>query len=116
MRQELVVNRLWSAFFKKRMSKEMNKYRHIEQSFQEIRCQTNNSDVREIVAKFMTKEQTYASLLTAVTANEQKYDELKAINAEKQKRVNQLQIANENRRQIERPNADDEKAMFEHDQ
>ena len=31
----------------------------------------------------MTKEQTYASLLTAVTANEQKYDELKAINAEK---------------------------------
>ena len=70
MRASLLVNRLWSAFFKKRMSREMAKYRHIETSFQEIRCQTNNQDVREIVAKFMTKEQTYASLLVAVTANE----------------------------------------------
>ena len=86
----------------------MAKYRHIEQSFQEIRCQTNNSDVREIVAKFMTKEQTYASLLLAVTANEQKYDQLKAMNKERQKRVHELSIANENRRQIERPNADNE--------
>jgi len=38
------------------MRKEMQKYTHIEQSFQKIRCETNNSDVREIVAKFMTKE------------------------------------------------------------
>ena len=59
-RQRLLVNRLWSAFFKKRMSREMAKYRHIEESFQEIRAKTNNSDVREIVQKFMTKEQTYA--------------------------------------------------------
>mmetsp|Transcript_42553 Transcript_42553/g.56157 ORF Transcript_42553/g.56157 Transcript_42553/m.56157 type:complete len:84 (+) Transcript_42553:1713-1964(+) len=83
MRQTLLVNRLWSAFFKKRMSREMANYKHIEQSFQEIRCQTNNSDVREIVAKFMTKEQTYASLILAVGSNEQKYDELKAVNKAK---------------------------------
>ena len=54
--------------------------------------------MREIVQKFMTKEQTYASLLMAVSANEQKYDELKALNTEKQQRVRELQIANENRR------------------
>ena len=34
----------------------MAKYRPIEESFQQIRVQTNNSDVREIVQKFMTKE------------------------------------------------------------
>jgi len=49
------------------MSREMQNYRHIEESFQTIRHQTNNSDVREIVQKFMTKEQTYASLLYAVS-------------------------------------------------
>lgn len=76
----------------------MNNYRHIEESFQEIRAKTNNSDVREIVQKFMTKEQTYAQLLLAVSANEQKYDELKAANSEKANRVRELQIANENRR------------------
>lgn len=74
------MNRLWSAFFKKRMSREMQNYRHIEESFQTIRHQTNNSDVREIVQKFMTKEQTYSALLLAVSQNEQKYDELRMLN------------------------------------
>lgn len=32
-RQKLLVNRIWSAFFKKRMSREMGNYRHIEASF-----------------------------------------------------------------------------------
>lgn len=93
----------------------MKKYQHIEQSFQEIRLQTNNSDVREIVAKFMTKEQTYASLIVAVTANEQKYDELREVNKERQNRVRELQLANDNRREIKRPPKDDEKAKMQHD-
>jgi len=56
------------------MAREMKKYSGIEDSFQMIRVQTNNSDVREIVQKFMTKEQTYSSLLMAVSENEHKYD------------------------------------------
>ena len=51
----------------------MANYRHIEDSFKLIRVKTNISDVREIVQKFMSKEQTYASLLTAVAQNEQKF-------------------------------------------
>ena len=65
----------------------MAQYRHIEESFQKIRLQTNNSDVREIVQKFMTKEQTYSSLLVAVNENEQKYDQLKALNDQKRKQM-----------------------------
>jgi hypothetical protein len=80
------------------MSKEMANYRGIEESFQEIRAKTNNSDVREIVQKFMTKEQTYSQLLLAVSANEQKYDDCKAANREKQKMVRELKIQNDNRR------------------
>ena len=115
LRAQLLFNRLWSAFLKKRMSRQMQNYRHIEESFQEIRAKTNNSDVREIVAKFMTKEQTYTQLLLAVSANEQKYDELKALNQEKQKRVLELQIANENRRHIEKPEEDDEQKKEAYD-
>lgn len=89
----------------------MANYRHIEESFQTIRAQTNNSDVREIVQKFMTKEQTYASLLLAVSENERKYDALKAENSAKQKRVRELQIACENRRTVNRPDTDDEHAI-----
>ena len=116
-RYRLLVNRLWSAFFKKRMAREMGSYRHIEESFQTIRHQTNNSDVREIVQKFMTKEQTYASLLLAVSQNEQKYDELREINKQKQNRVRELKIANENRRNLTKPqDQDDELAQeaYEH--
>lgn len=91
-RQNLLVNRLWSSFYKKRMSREMAKYKGIEESFQQIRAQTNNSDVREIVQKFMTKEQTYTQLLLAVSANEQKYDQMKDANRQKAKLVRELQI------------------------
>jgi len=44
----------------------------------------------------------------AVSENEKKYDELRSINAEKAKRVRELQIANENRRTISKPDTDDE--------
>ena len=89
----------------------MANYRHIEDSFKLIRVKTNISDVREIVQKFMSKEQTYASLLTAVAQNEQKYDKLKAINLVKQKQVRELQIANENKLTIAaKPSEDDDLA------
>ena len=58
----------------------------------------------------MTKEQTYAQLILAVGANEQKYDELKELNMQKLQQMRQLKIENENRRQIERPAEDNEQA------
>ena len=48
--------------------------------------------------------------MLAVSENERKYDVLKSENSEKQKRVRELQIANENRRQIKQPDTDDELA------
>jgi len=56
----MLVNKIWNAFFKKKMAIEMAKYRHIEDSFNMIRRRTNLSDVRTIVEKFMTKETTYS--------------------------------------------------------
>ena len=108
-RNSLLVQKLWSTFLKKRMEKEMEKYKPIELAFQEIRAKTGNTDVRLLVEKFMNKEQTYGQLLVAIKAYEQKYDDLKKLNEEKQDKVNELKIANENRRIIERPAPDNEK-------
>jgi hypothetical protein len=55
-----MVNKLWCAYLKKKMESEMNKYKDVEQSFQMIRTSTGNSDVQEMVKKFLTREQTYA--------------------------------------------------------
>ena len=52
----MLVQKAWAAFFKKRMEKEMQKYAAIEGAFQKIRSATGNSDVKEMVQKFMTKE------------------------------------------------------------
>ena len=59
-RRQMLVNKIWNAFFKRKMAKEMAKYRHIEDSFNMIRRRTNINDVRTIVEKFMTKETTYS--------------------------------------------------------
>jgi len=46
----------------KKMAKEMAKYKEIEDAFQQIRACSGNSDVKEMVTKFMTREETYAQL------------------------------------------------------
>lgn len=87
----------------------MNKYRPIEGSFQEIRAKTGNTDVRLLVEKFMNREPTYAQLLTAVKAYEQKYDELRKVNHEKLVKMNDIKIANDSRKILDRPLEDNPK-------
>ena len=47
--------------------------------------------------------------MQAVKANEQKYEELRKINIEKMRKVNDLKIANDNRKTIAVPDIDNEK-------
>ena len=91
----------------------MNKYAPIEIAFQQIRATTGNSDVKMMVHKFMTKEETYAQLLRSVNENEKKYDDLKSANEQKRAKLLALQIANDNRRSLNEPNEDDEEHVQE---
>lgn len=77
MFQEFLIQRLWSAFMKKKMEKEMNRHMAVEEAFQSIRTETGFSDVNEIVHRFLTREQTYSQLLMAVSENERKIDNLR---------------------------------------
>jgi hypothetical protein len=79
-RYNFMVQKLWCAYLKKKMESEMGKYHDVEQSFQKIKTSTGNSDVQEMVHKFLTREQTYAQLLTAVSENEKKLEDLRFSN------------------------------------
>ena len=95
------MQKIWSQYFKKKMEREMAQYAQIEKAFQDIRSCAGNSDVKEMVTKFMQREQTYAHLLNAVSENEKKYEQLKSENEFKSERLHQLQIENDNKRKVD---------------
>ena len=69
------------------MSKEMEKYATIEQAFQKIKHATGNTDVREMVNKFLQREQMYAILRNEVNENEKKYERMKFENDDKSSKL-----------------------------
>ena len=104
-RADFQVQKLWSQFLKKKMENEMEKYRALEEAFQKIRTSTGNGDVQEMVHKFLTREQTYAQLLSAVSENEKKLDKLREQNDKKEEILHTLKIDNDSQ------NADGAKSM-----
>lgn len=78
------------------MENEMKKYHNLEEALQKIRTSTGNSDVQEMVNKFLTREQTYSLLLTAVNENEKKVEHLREENDKKEEILHNLQIDNDN--------------------
>ena len=90
LRANFMVQKLWCSFLKKKMEKEMNKFHNLEEAFQKIRTSTGNSDVQEMVTKFLTREQTYAQLLSAVSENEKNLDNLRRENDLKQEQLHSL--------------------------
>lgn len=77
MQEQFLVQRLFSAFLKRKMESEMDQHYVVEDAFQKIRTATGYSDVNEIVHRFLTREQTYSQLLMAVSENERKIDNLR---------------------------------------
>lgn len=67
----------WSHYFKKKMEREMKQYSATEKAFQKMCACAGNSNVREMVMKFLTREQTYSQLLKSVSDNEKNYEVLK---------------------------------------
>lgn len=63
MKETFLVNKIWSQFHKKRMEREMKAHMQTEQAFLKMRACAGNSDVKEMVNKFLSREQTYSSLL-----------------------------------------------------
>jgi len=94
LRENLLVQKFWNSFLKRKMEKEMVDNAQIEDAFQKIRTATGISDIQEIMKKFVSREQTYSQLLTLVGENERKLQESKARNKELTDKLNQVRIAN----------------------
>ena len=92
MQEQFLVHRLFSAFLKKKMEKEMNNHYYVEDAFQKIRTATGFSDVNEIVRRFLSREQTYSQLLMAVSDNERKIDNLRVDHEGHAARLHELQM------------------------
>lgn len=77
MRENFMLNKLWNAFIRKKMEKEMKESAHIDDAFKKIKTATGVTDVQELVHKFLTREQTYSELLVAVADSENRIDKLR---------------------------------------
>jgi len=77
---------------RKKMESEMRKSSEIDEAFKAIKTATGVTDVQEMVKKFLTREQTYSSLLVNVSESEGKLDLLKLDNDQLCNRLNELKI------------------------
>lgn len=92
MRENLYIQKLWNAFMRKKMEKEMRNSHEIDEAFKAIKTATGVTDVGEMVKKFLTREQTYSSLLMNVSESERKTEQLKKSNDELRNRLQELKI------------------------
>lgn len=56
MRENLYVQKLWNTFMRKKMAKEMEGSKMIDEAFKTIKTATQVVDVQEMVRKFLTRE------------------------------------------------------------
>ena len=68
----------------------------IDEAFKNIKTATQVTDVQEMVRKFLTREQTYSSLLKTVSESEAKIDHLKKSNEELRAQLHELTGAVDN--------------------
>ena len=73
----------------------MGRHTNVEGAFQNIRTATGFSDVNEIVHRFLTREQTYSTLLMAVSENERKIDNLRVEHEKNGSKLHELQMGND---------------------
>ena len=92
MRNYLYINKLWNSFMKRKMHKEMEASRSIDEAFKQIKTHTGVTDVQAMVRRFQQKEENYTTLLATVSSSEARVDALKKENEELTARMQELQI------------------------
>lgn len=97
------------------MKREMNAHAHIEQAFMRMRACAGNSDVKEMVSKFLSREQTYQSLLTQINGFETRYANLTKTHEEKREVLHDLKLQNDHKKRVDDPDplADDRALAYE---
>ena len=92
MRENLLIQKLWNVFLRKKMENEMAASEQIDNAFKAIKTETGVTDVQEMVKKFLTREQTYSHLLVNVNDSERKIEQLKTDNDQLRTKLHELKI------------------------
>ena len=92
MRENLLIQKLWNVFLRKKMTAEMEASSSIDDAFKAIKTETGVTDVQEMVKKFLTREQTYSQLLVNVNSAETKIEQLKVDNDSLRSKLLELKI------------------------
>lgn len=74
------------------MDNEMRNSAPIDEAFKAINTATGVKDVQEMVKRFLTREQTYGTLLANVSESDRKIDNLKKENDYLRERLHELRI------------------------
>ena len=115
MRAQFLAQKVWGQMFKRKMDSEMKQHAQTEAAFVRMRACAGNSDVKEMVSKFLSREQTYTSLLASVNDYELKFELAKQDNEEKKEQLRKLCLENDNKKELGyvHPNAVDRALAYE---
>lgn len=80
LRENILLHRMWFIFLCKRFQNEVKKNQPLEQAYNMIKSYTGLSDVNDIVERYLTRENNYTNLLSAVSEAEKKLEQLKKQN------------------------------------
>ena len=92
LRECFLLNKLWQHYLNKKLEKEMNQAVQVEKAFKQIKMATGLNDIQEICERFLTREQSYLTLISAVNEAERKLEMLKNSNEDSRDVLQKMQL------------------------
>ena len=92
LRECFLLNKLWQHYLNKKLEKEMNQAVLVEKAFKQIKMATGLNDIQEICERFLTREQSYLTLISAVNEAERKLEMLKDSNEKSRDVLQKMQL------------------------
>ncbi|CAG9329463.1 unnamed protein product [Blepharisma stoltei] len=90
MKEQLLINRFWYMYLRWKLEKEWQSAAEVEEAFQKIRAATGLSNVKDIVQKFLTREEVHQQLMQSISEAEKTLDDLKAENEKSRNELKEL--------------------------
>lgn len=83
---------------KRKMERVMKQHSENEAAYLKMRQCAGNMDVKDMVSKFLSREQTYQSLLKQISGLEAKFEKSRDFEEEQHKQLQALRIEYENKK------------------
>ena len=76
-RKLLMVHKFFAFFLKKKMDRELKRFKTVEEAFRTIKSSTGITDPADIIRKYLGREKNYEHLLLSISDGEKKLEILK---------------------------------------